>query len=104
MLHISRAAGRQLQRVAKGHGTDKMLLYLKGGGCNGFNYYFKPTSDDPKADRVRFEDIEVLIAPDSLLYLFGTSVDWKDDIMGQSFRFSNPNADSVCGCGTSFSV
>ena len=104
MLHISRAAGRQLQRVAKGHGTDKMLLYLKGGGCNGFNYYFKPTSDDPKADRVRFEDIEVLIVPESLLYLFGTSVDWKDDIMGQSFRFSNPNADSVCGCGTSFSV
>ena len=104
MLLISRAAGRQLQRVAKGHGTDKILFYVKGGGCNGFNYYFKPTSDDPKADRVRFEDIEVLVEPDSLLHLFGTTVDWKDDIMGQSFRFSNPNADSVCGCGTSFSI
>jgi iron-sulfur cluster assembly accessory protein len=104
MLHISRAAGRQLQRVAKEHNTDKILFYVKGGGCNGFNYYFKSTSDDPKADRVRFEDIEVLVAPDSLLHLFGTAIDWKDDIMGQSFRFSNPNADSVCGCGTSFSV
>lgn len=104
MIKVTKAAGRQLQRVAKEHNTDKILFYVKGGGCNGFNYYFKPTSDDPKADRVRFEDIEVLVAPDSLLYIFGTSVDWKDDIMGQSFRFSNPNADSVCGCGTSFSV
>lgn len=104
MLHISRAAGVQLQRIAKNNNTDKMLLYLRSGGCNGFNYYFKPTTDDPNADRVRFENIEILVAPESLLYLFGTQVDWKDDIMGQSFRFINPNANTVCGCGTSFSV
>jgi iron-sulfur cluster assembly protein len=104
MLHITRSAGRRLQRIAKEHNTGKILLYLKGGGCNGFNYYLKPTSDDPKADRVQFEDIEVIVAHSDVLHLFGTVIDWKDDIMGQSFRFSNPNADTVCGCGTSFSV
>jgi len=96
MLHISRAAGRRLQRVAKENDTDKILLYLKGGGCNGFKYYLKPTSDDTHVDRVRFEDIEVIVVHSDVLHLFGTVIDWKDDIMGQSFRFSNPNADTLC--------
>ena len=104
MIKITKAAGAQLRKIAKEHNADKILFYVKGGGCNGFNYYFKPTSDITTADRVRFEDIEILVAPENLLHLFGTSIDWKNDIMGQSFRFSNPNADSVCGCGTSFSI
>jgi iron-sulfur cluster assembly protein len=38
------------------------------------------------------------------MHLFGTTVDWKKDIMGESFNFKNPNAASQCGCGTSFSI
>ena len=48
--------------------------------------------------------VQVICDPKSLLYLEGTQVDFKDEVMGRGFVFTNPNATSSCGCGSSFSV
>ena len=105
MLSITKAAGAQLRQIAHSHDTRHILFYIQGGGCNGFKYYFRPlVEDDPSIERVPFEDIEILVDTASIFYVLGTTIDWKDDIMGKSFRFKNPNADTTCGCDTSFSV
>tara|TARA_R110002072_G_scaffold42064_19_gene118554 strand:- start:145894 stop:146250 length:357 start_codon:yes stop_codon:yes gene_type:complete len=87
--------------------TDKVRLRIgvKGGGCSGFSYLLDLTESQKDSDEV-FEQhgIKMIIDPKSLLYLSGVVVDFKDEIMGRGFVFSNPNASSSCGCGSSFSV
>ncbi len=78
---------------------------VEGGGCSGFQYKFgidpAPAADDALVER---EGARVAIDPASIGFLTGASIDFVDDLMGQSFRIENPNATSSCGCGTSFSL
>ncbi len=78
---------------------------VKGGGCSGFSYVLDLTEQKKDTDEV-FEQhgIRVICDPKSMLYLNGTTVDFRDEIMGRGFVFSNPNATSSCGCGSSFSA
>lgn len=105
VIEITKLAGNKLQEIAKKNNTNSLLFYVKGGGCNGFNYKFEPFYKTPnKYDIVvPYKDIEVIVCGKSMIYLIGTTIDWKTDIMGDSFNFENPNANSKCGCGTSFS-
>ena len=105
-LHITKIAGTHLKRIAKDTNSKNILFYVKGGGCNGFNYILEPTNDPHKRldIPVSHENINVIIDDSSVLHLLGTTIDWKKDIMGESFHFVNPNAASKCGCGTSFSL
>ena len=50
------------------------------------------------------EGARVLIDPVSLGYMAGSEIDFVDDLIGASFKISNPNATAACGCGTSFSI
>ena len=59
--------------------------------------------DAPSADGDEFT-VRVICDPKSYLYLNGTTIDFKDEIMGRGFVFSNPNATTTCGCGSSFSA
>ena len=106
VLEITKTAGKQLLYIAKQSKCANILFYVKGGGCNGFNYKLKPTNDEPKRfdEVVTYENINIIIDNSSVMHLLGTKIDWKKDIMGESFHFENPNANSKCGCGTSFSV
>jgi len=99
----------QQTEAARKNGDEVKPLYLrlgvKGGGCSGFSYSLDLTetkSDDDEAWELH--GIEVICDPRSIGYLEGTTVDFKDEIMGRGFVFSNPNATSSCGCGSSFSV
>ncbi len=87
--------------------TDKVRLRLgvKGGGCSGFSYVLDLTEKEKETDEV-FEQhgIKIVCDPKSLLYLNGTTVDFRDEIMGRGFVFNNPNATSSCGCGSSFTA
>lgn len=105
IINITKTAGTKLKQIASNNNTTSLLFYVKGGGCNGFNYKFKPLTTEPeKRDEVvEYEDIKVVVCRKSMLYLLGTTIDWKNDIMGESFHFENPNAGAKCGCGTSFS-
>jgi len=76
-------------------------MFIQGGGCAGFSYGF--TIDDEQNE----DDIEisssVLVDSMSMEYLKGSIVDYKDDLDGSRFSITNPQADSSCGCGSSFS-
>tara|TARA_B100000902_G_C26863154_1_gene694001 strand:- start:123 stop:446 length:324 start_codon:yes stop_codon:yes gene_type:complete len=107
MLTITKKAATQLLLIASNNNVKNLLFYVKGGGCNGFNYKLKPTTNKPsKLDEVVNinDDINIIIDSTSVFHLLGTTIDWKKDIMGESFHFENPNAKSKCGCGTSFSI
>jgi len=99
----------QQSELAKERGEEPKQLYLrvgvKGGGCSGFNYTLDLTESVQESDeRWQQHGVDIICDPKSNLYLNGTNVDFKDEIMGRGFVFTNPNASSTCGCGSSFSV
>lgn len=79
---------------------------VKGGGCSGFSYILDLISeiDKDKEEICESENIKIVCDPKSYLYVNGTSIDFKDGMMGRGFVFANPNSSTTCGCGSSFSV
>lgn len=81
---------------------DKLLrVYVHGGGCSGFQYGFsieEASEDDTIIDNL------VLVDSLSYSYVVGSTLDYKEDIMGSQFTLNNPNAVGTCGCGVSFTV
>lgn len=88
---------------------DKSNSYLrvsvKGGGCSGLSYDLSFDNEKRDNDTI-YEDkgIEILVDNKSLLYLFGTELEFSDGLNGKGFQFINPNASRTCGCGESFAV
>ena len=76
-------------------------IAIKGGGCSGFQYDFSFDKSIEKDD-LKFENI--LIDKDSADLLKGSEVDYVSELIGDSFKISNPQSKSSCGCGTSFSI
>jgi iron-sulfur cluster insertion protein len=100
-----RAASRIREILAVEPGKSALRVSVNGGGCSGFQYGFElediRNDDDLVIER---NGATVLIDSTSLVYLNGSQIDFVDDLIGQSFRISNPNATASCGCGTSFSI
>lgn len=96
-----------LKHIRKVITPDKRyaLIGVKGGGCNGMKYYIEATDEPDKLD-ITFEqqDTSIAICGKSLMYLIGTNITWKEDVMGSRIEFENPNAASKCGCGETFNV
>ena len=83
----------------------KLRTFVQGGGCSGFSYGF--TFDEGQNDDdfvIEEGGVTVLVDALSLQYLQGASIDYKEDLTGCSFIIQNPNAQSTCGCGSSFSI
>jgi iron-sulfur cluster assembly protein len=78
----------------------------QGGGCSGFSYMLDLTEESKgEADEeMESQGIKILCDMKSYLYLNGTEIDFKDEVMGRGFVFKNPNATSTCGCGSSFTA
>uniref|UniRef100_A0AB39JBD5 Fe-S Cluster Assembly Scaffold Protein n=1 Tax=Florenciella sp. virus SA2 TaxID=3240092 RepID=A0AB39JBD5_9VIRU len=105
VITISKNAYNKIFEILKNNNKKHIEFYLKGGGCNGFNYQLIPTDDLTKKNYeiVKMKDFNVYVCNSSLLHLLGTHIDWTEDIMESKFVFDNPMAKSQCGCGTSFS-
>ncbi|HPF78071.1 MAG TPA: iron-sulfur cluster insertion protein ErpA [Alphaproteobacteria bacterium] len=90
----------------KENSPDLMLrIQVDGGGCQGFEYSFKPDTVKNDDDHVFEKDgVGVLVDGVSLPFIDGSEIDYVDDLVGAYFKVNNPNATSSCGCGTSFSV
>lgn len=101
----ARAAAR-IADIVTSEPTNKLLrISVEGGGCSGFQYKFDLVAIPEPDDLVIVRDrASVLIDPVSLGFLAGSQVDFVDDLIGASFKISNPNATASCGCGTSFTV
>ena len=85
--------------------TLNLRVYVTGGGCSGFQYGFKfddnPEEDD---DVVNFNGFTILLDSLSYPYLYGSTLDYVEDLSGSRFLVTNPNAKTTCGCGESFTI
>ena len=105
LISITKTASKRLLDIVKSNNSKAILFDLKSGGCNGFEYKLEPTSTLEKYDEHYSKDgVNVYICNKSLIYLIGTNIDWKKNIMGETFVFKNPNAKGSCGCGSSFNA
>tara|TARA_B100000029_G_scaffold509333_1_gene598288 strand:+ start:3023 stop:3340 length:318 start_codon:yes stop_codon:yes gene_type:complete len=75
-------------------------IAVKGGGCSGFKYDF---SFDSKVDIDDLKQGNIVVDKSSLNLLKGSQVDFSEELIGSSFKISNPKTKSSCGCGISFS-
>jgi iron-sulfur cluster assembly protein len=124
-VNVTDNAAREIASIIKAQELDPSKVCLrvgvKGGGCSGFSYILDLTEAKRESDEVWEKEFElkngggevnggqpftlrVVCDPKSFLYLSGTTIDFKDEIMGRGFVFNNPNATSTCGCGSSFSA
>jgi iron-sulfur cluster assembly protein len=108
-LMLTERAAQEVKTIVEQQKLNPQATYLrlgvKGGGCSGFTYSLDLTETKSDMDE-EFESngIKILCDPKSYLYLNGTTLDFKEEIMNRGFVFDNPNATSCCGCGTSFSA
>lgn len=99
------AARRIVAVMAKEPPGAMLRVSVAGGGCSGFQYIFDVAQEKAQDDLVIERDgATVVIDETSLDLLAGCTIDFVDDLVGQSFRITNPNATSSCGCGTSFAI
>jgi iron-sulfur cluster insertion protein len=89
----------------EGNAELKLRVFVQGGGCSGFQYGFTfdevANEDDTAMNK---NGVTLLIDAMSYQYLVGAEIDYKDDLNGAQFVIKNPNAQTTCGCGSSFSV
>ncbi len=80
-----------------------LRVWVAGGGCSGLTYGMAlDDSNEPDDIVIEQHGIKIAIDPLSSKYLDGSTVEYKDDLLGGGFKISNPNATSSCGCGNSF--
>lgn len=106
-LIFTDSAAQKVRTLIEEEGDDslKLRVFISGGGCSGFQYGF--TFDEKEGDGdtiVENHGVKLLIDPMSIQYLMGAEIDYNEGLEGAQFVIRNPNAQTTCGCGSSFSV
>ena len=105
-ITLTPAAAKQIRtQIAKRGAGLGLRVGVKSVGCSGFAYTYE-LADEVRADEQRIEThgATLLIAPQNLLTLEGSRLDFVTEGLKQSFQFDNPNVGNTCGCGESFSL
>ncbi|HWR83374.1 MAG TPA: iron-sulfur cluster assembly accessory protein [Candidatus Deferrimicrobium sp.] len=105
-VHLTPAAVVEVKRLMTLEKQANLFLRLgvSAGGCSGLSYTMAFDSDRSEFDRLfDFDGLEVVVDLKALMYLAGTTLDYKAGLMGGGFSFENPKAKRSCGCGSSFS-
>ena len=107
LLNFTDAAAGKVRSLIDEEGNPdlKLRVFVSGGGCSGFQYGFtfdEVTNEDDTA--MEKNGVTLLIDPMSYQYLLGAEIDYTEGLEGAQFVIKNPNAQSTCGCGSSFSV
>jgi iron-sulfur cluster assembly protein len=85
--------------------THNLRVGVKGGGCSGLSYVMDfDDTIDPTDEVIDLEVLKVVIDRKSVLYLYGTELQYSSGLNGKGFQWANPNASRECGCGSSFSL
>jgi iron-sulfur cluster insertion protein len=105
-ITLTESAARRVAAIAARKNRPAILrLAVDGGGCAGFTYSFDLADSQNDGDSVAETDgVKLVVDPASLDLVRGSAVDFVEDLGGAAFRVTNPNAQSGCGCGSSFSV
>lgn len=106
-LIFTAAAARKVKTLIEEEENPglKLRVYVTGGGCSGFQYGF--TFDEKVEDgdtEVENCGVTLLVDPMSYQYLSGAEIDYTEGLQGEQFVIRNPNAQTTCGCGSSFAV
>lgn len=105
-VRISQNAANRLQEVAAEAGVSLVgvRVGVTGGGCSGLSYMLDFEDKPRLGDQVFGESPKIFVDRKSLVFLKGTVLDFEGGLNGKGFVFTNPNAKSSCGCGSSFSA
>ena len=103
---LTPSAAKRVASIAERQSKPAILrLAVDGGGCAGFTYKFELAGAAEDGDTVAETDgVRLVVDPVSLDLVRGSAVDFVENLGGASFKVTNPNAQSGCGCGSSFSV
>jgi iron-sulfur cluster insertion protein len=106
MIDLQESAVTKLKELITEEGNPdlKLRIFVQGGGCSGFQYGF--TFDELKNEDdfdLEFDGVGLLVDSMSAQYLQGAKIKYTEDAMGASFSIDNPQAQTTCGCGSSFS-
>jgi iron-sulfur cluster assembly protein len=109
-IALTEAAAKEIKSIIQDQSLPaeqtRLRVGVKGGGCSGFQYHLDLV-EEPKGENdeeLESNGVKILIDMKSHLYLDGTEIDFRDEVMGRGFTFKNPNATSSCGCGHSFTA
>jgi len=107
MITLTDSAKSKIKELIleEGNPDIKLRVFVQGGGCSGMQYGFTFDEMANEDDFVLAEDgVEILVDSASGMYLQGATINYRDDLMGSSFVIDNPNAQTTCGCGSSFGI
>lgn len=107
MINITENAKLKIKDVLieENNPNVKLRMFVQGGGCSGLSYGFTLDEERNEDDFVIENDnYNLLVDSVSMQYLEGSTVDYVESLMGSSFSIKNPNAETTCGCGSSFSI
>tara|TARA_B100001559_G_scaffold307733_1_gene300209 strand:- start:515 stop:829 length:315 start_codon:yes stop_codon:yes gene_type:complete len=100
-LEFTDQAKTQIKKITESEAKKYFRISVQGGGCSGFKYNFS-FDDKLEKDDIIFD--KTIIDKTSLDIIAGSTVDFKKEMIGESFVINNPKASASCGCGLSFSV
>ena len=105
-ISLTENAAKRVAWIAeRQHKPAILRLAVDGGGCAGFTYKFELAEVADAEDAIAETDgVKLVVVPVSLDLVRGSAVDFVEDLGGAAFKVTNPNAQSGCGCGSSFSV
>nr|YP_010925744.1 hypothetical protein RMC01_pgp181 [Neoporphyra seriata]WKD83976.1 hypothetical protein [Neoporphyra seriata] len=106
-ITITEQAFKQITVLKSNYSSNVHLrIGVKQGGCSGMSYSMNFENIENLKDtdeQLSLDDFSVVCDAKSLLYLYGLSLDFSNELIGGGFQFFNPNASQTCGCGKSFS-
>ena len=104
-IEITENAQDHIANILANDQVKFFRITVLGGGCAGFQYKFDFENHQNNDDNIfKTNKIEVLIDNTSLNLIKGSKIDYVNELIGSSFKITNPQASSSCGCGTSFSI
>lgn len=106
-IHFTNNAALKVKELITEEGNPdlKLRVYITGGGCSGFQYGFTFDETLKEGDtQIQKEGVTLLVDPISFQYLVNAEIDYTEDLEGSQFVIRNPNAQTTCGCGSSFSM
>ncbi len=107
LISLTPAAVDRLRHLMATHGAGAagIKLGVKTAGCSGLTYVMDFAREiRPEDEVVEADGVAVVVDPGAVMYLVGTEMDFVQDKLGASFKFTNPNESGRCGCGESFTV
>jgi iron-sulfur cluster insertion protein len=105
MITITETAEARIREILAEENTSelKLRVFVQGGGCSGMQYGFTLDQDIGEDDwTLDVNGVTVLVDSMSGQYLQGAEIDFRTDAMGAAFSIKNPQAQTTCGCGSSF--